>query len=299
MLRIVCGPVHFPSALVLMALVQAVSSMAQQNDSAVQQHFLAAQQDQQKGSLDAAAEEYKTVLRLQPGVPEVYVNLGLVYYAQAKFSDSAQALSTAAKLRPGMRGVDLWLGIDEVKLYHPSQGVELLRKAVRQEPDNKVGQIWLGTALWDASQIDASIAQLHHAAAQFPDDPDLLFALGEAYGKAVHLETDQLLEQSAGTALYDRVYGDLYSEEHDWTKAEGHLRRAIERDPRSLDARLALADVFLAQAGLPEAKEQLDQASVLAPRSAAVLARSGLLLILLENPAEGLSRIESALSRSR
>jgi tetratricopeptide (TPR) repeat protein len=272
------------------------SSDAQQSNSEAQQHFLAAQQDQQQGRLDAAAEEYEAVLHLQPGMPEVYVNLGLVYYAQAKFDDSARALATAAKLRPGMRGVNLWLGIDDVKLHRPVQGVEHLREAIRQNPNDKLAQSWLGTALWDAGQMNAALLQLENAAAEFPDDPDLLFALGEAYGKAAQQQTEELLQESAGTALSDRIYGGIYAGEHDWTKAEGHLRRAIERDTHSLDARLELAGVFFEQANLSAAKEQVDQAATMAPGSAAVLAHRGELLLLMQQSAEGVSRIQTALA---
>jgi tetratricopeptide (TPR) repeat protein len=265
----------------------------------VQEHFLAAQQAQQQGRLDDAVGEYKEVLRLQPGVPEVYANLGLVYYAQARFDDSARALAMAGKLRPGMRGVSLWLGIDEVRLNHPSQGVMYLREAVRLDPKEKLAQSWLGTALWDAGQMDAALVQLRTAAAQFPDDPDLLFAAGEAYGKAVHQQTEELLEASSGTALSDRIYADIYAQERDWTKAEGHLRRAIERDPRSIEARVELADVLFRQARFSDALELLEQAAAIQPHSAAVLARSGETLILLHHPADGLSRIERALAIDR
>jgi predicted Zn-dependent protease len=82
--------------------------------------------------------------------------------------------------------------------------------------------------------------------------------VGEAYGKAVHQQTGQLLEDYKGTALSDRIYADLYSEQKDWAKAEGHLRRAVQRDPQSLDARLELAGVFVAQARFADAKDQLD-----------------------------------------
>src|ERR1700739_2310813 len=299
MLRILSGRfLLFPVAAAI-ACVLLSSCGAQESNSEVQKHFLAAQQDQQQGRFDAAVEEYQTVLRLQPGVPEVYVNLGLVYYAQAKFDNSARALATAAKLRPGMRGVNLWLGIDDVKLHRPVQGAALLRDAIRQDPHDKLAQSWLGTALWDTGQMDAALLQLQKATKQFPDDPDLLFALGEAYGKAVQQQTEQLLEEAAGTALSDRIYGAIYTGERDWTKAEGHLRRAIERDSHSLDARLELAEVFLEQAQLPAAQEQLEQAAALAPRSAAVLARGGELLLLMKRPAEGLSRIQTALEIDR
>lgn len=272
-----------------------VPMAAQQDDSAIREHFLAAQRAQQQGRLDVAVAEYLAELHLQPGVPEVYANLGLVYYAQGKFGDSAQAFESAEKLKPGMRGVDLWLGVDDVKLDRPLEGVAHLRAAIRQDPTDKLAQSWLGTALWNAGKVDAALLQLRTAVARFPDDPDVLFATGEAYGKAVHQETENLLSDATGTALSDRIYAGVYASEHDWTKAEGHLRRAIERDPRSAEAHLELAEVFLAQARLRDAKEQLDEAMTIAPHSAAVLARSGEVLLLLQKPAEGLELIQRAM----
>ena len=143
--------------------------------------------------------------------------------------------------------------------------------------------------------MDAALVQLRKAAAQVPDDPDLLFAVGEAYGKAAKQQSMQLLEDSAGTAISDRIYASTYAAEHDWTKAEGHLRRAIQRDPKSVDAHLDLAEVFLNQAQLPAALEQLEQARTLSQNSATVLAKSGELRILSGRLPEGLSRIEDAM----
>lgn len=283
-----------PSVLVLTGVLLQ-SGSAQPNDSQVQKHFLAAQQDQQQGQLDAAAHEYQEVLRLQPELPEAYVNLGLVYYAQAKFDDSAHALAEANKLRTGMHGVNLWLGIDYVKLNRPVQGAALLREAIRVDPADKLAQSWLGTALWNAGQVDAALLQLRRAATKFPDDPDMIFALSEAYDKAAREQAEQLLKESQGTTLSDLIYGAIYTEQHEWSMAEDHLHRAIERDPRSLDARLKLAEVYFEQGNLSAAQEQLNQAMVLAPRSATALARSGELLLFMQQPTEGLTSIEAAL----
>jgi len=65
--------------LSLGATAQVVSSQIQDQ---VQEHFLAAQQAQQRGQLDEAIAEYQQVVRLEPQLPEAYANLGLVYYAQ-------------------------------------------------------------------------------------------------------------------------------------------------------------------------------------------------------------------------
>jgi tetratricopeptide (TPR) repeat protein len=295
MFRTAFGRLLLIPHLIAIACVLQPWCNAQETDTQVQQHFLAAQHDQQQGLLDEAAKEYRTVLRLHPQLPEAYVNLGLVYFAQAKFEESERALQSANKLRPGMRGVSLWLGIDEVKLNHPRQAATLLREAIRIDPNEKLAQSWLGTALWDAGETDAALLQLDRATALFPDDPDLLFARGEAYGKSANEETEELLQESSGTALSDLIYGHAYDGEHEWKKAQGHLRRAIARDPHMINARLELANVFLKQTRIQDAQEQLDEALKLAPRSAAVLARSGMLLLLIQEKNQGLARIETAL----
>jgi tetratricopeptide (TPR) repeat protein len=269
---------------------------AEDTTSAARQHFLAAQQDQQKGDLQAAAHEYEAFIHMQPGIPEAYVNLGLVYYAQARFDESAHALSTANRLRPGMRGVSLWLGIDEVKLHQPARGTALLREAVQQDPADKSAQSWLGTALWNEGQIDAALVQVTHDAKLFPNDPDMTFARGEAYAKAASRQTEQLLEDTRGTAVSDLIYGVTYAGEHEWTKAEAHLQRAIERDPRLLDARLELGRVFIQQANLANAQTQLEQALQLDSHSASALALSGEVLILSGKKQDGLSRIAEAIA---
>ena len=286
--------IRFSMLVLLLALAASQSCSARQGRE-VQEHFERAQQDQQQGLLDSAAREYQAVIRLDPGMPEAYINLGLVYYAQAKFENSARVLASANKLKPGLRGVSLWLGIDSIKLNRPVEGTALLREAIRIDPTDKLAPLWLGTALWNSGQINASLGQLKKAAERFPDDADLTFAASEAYNKASDQQIGRLLEESAGTGLSDLIYGNIYADEGDWTKAEGHLRRAIERDPKSLEARLALAHVELEQGHVNAAKERLDDAITLAPRSASALAVRGELLLLTKEQNQGLSKIEEAL----
>jgi tetratricopeptide (TPR) repeat protein len=194
-----------------------------------------------------------------------------------------------------MRGISLWLGIDDVKLHRPAQAIRLLRDAIQHDPTEKLAQSWLGTALWDAGQTNAALLQFRTAAAHFPDDPDFLFACGEAYGKAASQQTEQLLAETSGTALSDLIYGTHYADERDWKKAEGHLRRAIERDPNSNEARLELAKVYVGQANLAAAQELLAHVIEVAPRSAAALALSGEVLLLTQHQAEGIASIDKAI----
>ncbi len=258
----------FPGLCCRCMLVPAVLSIAsmlspccaaQQVSSHVEEHFRAAQQDQQAGLLDAAEREYRTILQLQPGVPEVYADLGLIYYAQSKFGDSAQAFATAGKLKPGMRGVSLWLGIDYVKLNQSRRSIPLLREAVGLDPADKQAQSWLGTALWNAGQTTAALQQLAKAAQLFPSDLDICFVLGEAYGKAADQQIEEVLAAASGTPLLNQVYGDIYKDQRAWSKAIAHYQLANQKDPAWKGAHLGLGQVYLYQEKFDDARQQLQR----------------------------------------
>src|SRR6201992_2056203 len=133
---------------------------AQDADAEAAQHFAAAHQAQDAGNLDLAATEYLAVIRLRPEVGEAYASLGLVYNAQGKFAESAQALSKAEKLKPGLPGVSLYLGIDYDKQREAASAVPHLVEAVRIEPQSKEAHTWLGRALWDDGKIPSALEQL-------------------------------------------------------------------------------------------------------------------------------------------
>jgi tetratricopeptide (TPR) repeat protein len=284
-----------PAVISLVCVLSPSSGAQEELASQVQQHFRAAQQDQQAGLLDDAAHEYQTILRLQPGLAEVYANLGLVYYAQAKFDDSAYALAAADKLKPRLRGVALWLGIDYVKLNRPVQGAALLREAIRADPTDKLAQSWLGTALWNAGQPVAALDQLAKANALFPSDVDIHFVLGEAYRKAADEEVEKVLAATSGQPLLNQVYGDIYKDEKAWSKAEAHYRLALEKDPKWKGSHLGLGEVSLYQYKMDDAQKQLLQELDVDPRSAAAYANLAEVALLKGDTHGAISMLDDAL----
>lgn len=168
-----------------------------------------------KGDLDTAIREYEAVVRMQPGIAEVYANLGLDYQMSTKPEEAAQALRKAPALTPGLRCVNLFLGIDYVKLNHPAQAIVRLRRALQEEAGNK------------------------EAAKAYSSDRDVLFLLGEAYQKAANQEIEQVLALAVRKPLYHQAYGDIYRDQGIWDRAEVHYRRALQEDPKWPGAHLA------------------------------------------------------------
>jgi tetratricopeptide (TPR) repeat protein len=268
---------------------------AQEAGQRIEEHFRAAQHDQQTGQLDAAVHEYQAVLKLDPRLSEAYANLGLVYYAQANFAESATALSKANELRPRMRGVSLWLGIDYVKLNQPARAVPLLREAVTLDPTDKQAQSWLGTALWNAGHTTAAIDQLVKASALFPADPDILFVLGEAYRKAADQGIESILTASAGTPMLNQIYGDIYREQQSWPKAIAHYQLALKKDPRWKGAHLGIGEIYLSQGKLSEAQSELQAELSVNPSSATAYALLAETALLEGNLTQALQMLDEAI----
>lgn len=269
-------------------------AFSQPDQSDIRQHFEAAHQAQLSGDLAAAAKEYVKVLRIDPNIPEVYANLGLVYYQERDFAQSAKVLARAEALKPGLRGVSLYLGIDDVKLGDATQAIPHLQKSVQMEPASKEANTWLGTALWDAGRISAALAQLRASCALFPTDVDDMFLLGEAYRKAGNQEVQSALDNSAGTYFADDVYGDIYTQQRAWTKAAAHYKHAIQINPRSSRSYFGLGVVSLRQNQLTQARQYFQHALDLTPASAGDRARLAEVDLLEGKTQEALTMLDAA-----
>ena len=284
------------AALAPFILLAAPTPILGQNaDSEAIQHFKAAQKAQQAGSLDVAAQEYLKVIRLRPDAAEAYASLGLVYTAEGKLAESAQALGKAEALKPGLPGVSLYLGIDYVKRRQAARAIPYLREAVRLEPENKRAQTWLSTALWEDGQTQAALAQFRNASLRSPSDPVLLLDLGQAYHKAADEEIELVLTGAKGAPLAHQVYGDIYKDERIWQNARAHYYRAIDQDPRWAGAHLGLGEVDLLTDKLEDAAQEYRHELQTNPRSAASLARLAEIALLQGKPDDALALFSSAI----
>jgi len=77
----------------------------------VQQYYEEAQKALAEKRLEAAANAYESLTRLDPKTAENYAQLGLIRYMQGSFGASAPAFRRALELKPGLLHVDVLLAI--------------------------------------------------------------------------------------------------------------------------------------------------------------------------------------------
>src|SRR2546422_2557089 len=80
-------------------------------EDAAELHFRRASQLAQQGKLDQAEREYRLGLKIAPGVPEAYNNLGEIYFQRRGPPPAVAPFTKAHRLRPGAPGGRLKLGV--------------------------------------------------------------------------------------------------------------------------------------------------------------------------------------------
>ncbi|MBT9332372.1 tetratricopeptide repeat protein [Paracidobacterium acidisoli] len=270
-------------------------ALARDSDDEALRHFAAAQRAQNAGQLDEAASEYLKVVQLLPNAAEAYASLGLVYNAQGKYADSAQALAKAEKLKPGLPGVSLYLGIDDLRMHQPASAVLHLRAAIRSEPKNEQAHTWLSEALSDSGQHDAALAELQKASLLFPSDPALLLDLSRLCRRAADQKIDRIFMTAKGSPLQHQIYGDIYKDQHAWSNAKAHYYRALELDTQWHGAHFGLGEIALQNQELDLASHEYHLELQTNPRSGAAMARLAEIALLENKPGDALTQFESAI----
>lgn len=262
------------------------------------QHFAAGRQAQDANHLDKAASEYAETIRLAPTFAGAYTNLGLVDYVQGNFRLSSEALAKAVQLDRNLIGANLYLGIDLLKLNRPTQALPYLQHAALLDPGNKDAQSWLGTAYWQTGQTRTALEQFRQINRRFPNDPDLMFVLGEAYRKTADRELETLIHTASGTPFVHKIYGDIYLDQQAFAKAAGHYQAALQQSSTTPNIHFDLGEVELLSGHPEKAAEEYRKQLQLTPTNAAAEARLAEATLLENHPLQAIEILDQALALS-
>ncbi len=120
-----------------------------------------------------------------------------------------------------------------------------------------------GTRALRLGRTEEALQNLATAARLAPDDPAILSAYAKALIDAGRQDDAlTILKQARGTKTVDEdlALGVVSLELKQWAAAEGHLRKAVERDPSNGAAYLFLATALIEQKKLDEAEPMLTEA---------------------------------------
>jgi tetratricopeptide (TPR) repeat protein len=242
--------------LSMVMLAQPSGEFASEARSYIELHFLAAKQAESTGDFLRAADEYRRILSRYPReLPEVYQNLGLVYYLDRRCEEAIRTFSEGLQLKPEMLGARLFLGASFLCTERPEKALAHLKRAYLEKPTPE-SATYLGLAYAGVKQY-AEAARCFRFALKASEQKDaVLYFLADTYLKASEAMSHALAEQNADSK-YDYFITARILDSQDWYQvAANEYLEAARKDPLN-------ASIFLALARLLAILEQ-DDASQLA-----------------------------------
>jgi tetratricopeptide (TPR) repeat protein len=139
------------------------------------------------GQNDEAEREFRKALAISPGYP-AFTNLGVLYYKQKRFAESAAMWEQALRLND--KDYRLWnnLAIAYEWLGNHNRANDaflhefaLLKQTLLLQPDDPEVRANLGVLYSQKHERNQALSHLEAALALSPEDPEILNKVGEAY----------------------------------------------------------------------------------------------------------------------
>lgn len=104
--------------------------VAPQDEAAIERYSDLGQSALAAGRYAEAEKAFEQLRYLEPNIPEVHANLGLIYFQQRKFEQAVPALRQALKLKPSLTKSDNLLAMSLSEIGHYSEAVSGLEKCL-------------------------------------------------------------------------------------------------------------------------------------------------------------------------
>jgi Flp pilus assembly protein TadD len=214
--------------LFLLSVVLAVFIPQQTGDVAAR--FDRAVQSQRAGEFEAAAEEYRQLLKIAPKYAEAQANYGAVLARLGRYQEAVRAYETALSLDPKLTPVVLNLAIAHYRVGEFAKAVELLQQFIVGSPDNLQARHLLGISLVELGRDAVALDHLEGSLAAGPIDVTATYYLGLAYLRLKRNELTEVVrrlkETKEGSALANMLEAQEYLERFEFNLAAQKLEEA-------------------------------------------------------------------------
>lgn len=254
--------------------------------SEIRRHVEAGLNAKRAGDLDTAAREFERVVALAPDLAAAHVNLGAVYSDKKDYAKAIPPLRRALELAPALPGAHGMLGIALLAQGYATEAVQHLEQGHMDD--------LLGVALLEAGRPAEALARLDRALEKRPDDPDLLYYIGQAHTQLSRQVLDRLLAQHQDSARGHQITAEMQAAAGNRNAAEREYRAALALRPELRGVHLALGELYLGAGDYEHAEREFRAESALAPGDARAAYRLGSVLLNQGNTADALLYLKRA-----
>jgi tetratricopeptide (TPR) repeat protein len=197
-----------------------------------------------------AERAFEKLRSLEPDVPEIYANLGLIYFQEKKFEQAVPSLRHALKVNPVLPKLDTLLAMSLSELGQYQEALPGLEKGFHRSADTAIKRMcglqleraytWLhedGKAVEVALDLDRL----------YPNDPEVLYHNAKIFGNFAFLSVQKLARIAPNSVWRHQAAGEAYESQASYIQAIDQYQRVIAIDPRRPGVHYRLGRTFLAR----------------------------------------------------
>ena len=219
--------------LMLVLLVKPVTGLGQQSPAPTLESLVAAAQQAQALNDFAAAEKaYTQALRIEPSMPELWANLGLMQQEAGDIAAAIPSFQRANHLNPSLYVPNLFLGIDFLHTGKAAEAIPFLSKAEKINKNDPQAPLALGRAYYAVGKFSPAAHEFERAIALDPKLGAAWFALGIARLNQVELDARRMSVEAKDSPFAGALYAESLEKQARFNEAATLYRSLLDSNPQ-------------------------------------------------------------------
>ena len=231
---------------------------AQDRDQMVQSLLTDARMAQSRGDFSQAAEAYRKAVALDPAIPELWANLGLMDHESGNHLETVKSFEHAALLNPLLFVPQLFLGLEYLESDNAGAALPLIENAVRLNPGDLQAALSLGRAYEMLDQPGRAAGSYFRATQIAPTNGDAWLQLGTAYLEQVENDARIMISAWNNSGYVKLRAAETFADEDKLGSAEEAFKAALNTPSPAPCVHAELGIVLLRESKEAEARKQFE-----------------------------------------
>jgi len=192
----------------------------------------AAQQAQADNDYAKAVNAYKQAVRIDPGMPELWANLGLMQQQAGDMPEAILSFQQANHLNPALYVPNLFLGIDLVRTGKAPQAIPYLNRAEKINKLDPQAPLALGRAFYAAGKFSPAAREFTQAISLQPTLGAAWFALGIARLSQVETDARNMSIEDKTSPFAGALFAQSLEKQALFNEAASLYRSLLDSNPQ-------------------------------------------------------------------
>ena len=232
-------------------------------DAEIERYSQEGQKALAEGRYPEAERAFEQLRSLEPKVPEIYANLGLIYFQEKKFEQAVSSLRHALDLNPALPKLDTLLAMSLSELGQYQEALPGLEKGFYRSADPAIKRM-CGLQLeraytWrheDSKAVEVAL-ELDRL---YPNDPEILYHNAKIFGNFAFLSVQKLAKIAPNSVWRHQAGGEAYESQGSYIRAISEYTQVITLDPRRPGIHYRLGRTLLARSREAGSEEDRSEA---------------------------------------